>query len=147
MADHEGTTSAIAVCCDPVKDLSKTVVKGIPGMLLNGWDDPDPIEVGGQVTYTIIVTNQGTADDRNIQLECIVPDGEEFVNCGGATPGQASGATVTFAPLPTLAPKARAEWKVTVRGTKVGDVRFKVTLKSAVTTSGVVEETESTHIY
>ena len=53
---------------------------------------------------------------------------------------------VTFAPLARLAPQAKAEYRVIVKGTKAGDVRFKVDLISDQMTSPA-SETESTHIY
>jgi hypothetical protein len=56
------------------------------------------------------------------------------------------GKTVTFAPLPSLVPKATATYQVVVRGMKAGDVRFGVELTSDQMTSPATE-TESTHIY
>lgn len=121
-------------------------VKGVPAILLECVDDPDPIEVGGNVTYTITVTNQGTAVGTNITVQCKLPPEQEFVSANGPTNGSAEGRNVTFAPLATLAPKAAAVYKVTVKGTGVGDVRFGVELRSDQIESPVME-TESTHIY
>lgn len=121
-------------------------VKGIPAILLECVDDPDPIEIGGQMTYTITVTNQGTETGTKIVVECTLPDEEEFVKTGGATEGKADGKTVKFAPLATLAPKAKAVFTVTVKGVKEGDARFRVNLSSEQIETPVME-TESTHIY
>lgn len=122
-------------------------VQGVPAVLLECVDDPDPIEVGGQVTYTIAVTNQGTAMDSNVRLVCTLPPELEFVKCGGATEAKADGATVKFAPLASLAPKARAEWKLTAKGVKTGDVRFRVEMQTDQIGTTPVMETESTHVY
>ncbi len=65
---------------------------------------------------------------------------------GNLFQGEITGKTIRFAALPALSPKARAVWKVKVRGLKEYDVRFKTVLTTDQTTSPV-EETESTHIY
>lgn len=121
-------------------------IKGIPAILLECVDDNDPIEVGADLTYTITVTNQGSQTDSNVTIKCTLPPEQQFVRAGGATNATNSGSDVNFTPLPTLAPKARATWTVTVKGTKPGDSRFKVVLTSDQTTSPVFE-TESSHIY
>ncbi|MFO0837149.1 MAG: DUF11 domain-containing protein [Phycisphaerae bacterium] len=129
---------AVAACEFPVK--------GIPAILLECVDDPDPIEVGTPTTYTIVVTNQGSETGTNIAIECTLPAEEEFVKAGGATEAKADGKLVKFAPLPTLAPKAKATFTVQVKGTTAGDVRFKVSMKSDQIDSPVME-TEATRVY
>ena len=134
--------------CAEAQAECETVVKGIPAILIEVVDEPDPVEVGEQTTYTITVTNQGSSVGTNIRVECIVPDGEEFVSVDGPinVPATVDGKTIRFAPLPALAPKARASWHVRVRGVREGDLRFKTTMISDQMTSPV-EETESTNIY
>lgn len=121
-------------------------VQGIAAILLECVDDPDPIEIGGQTTYTITVTNQGSEIGTNIRVDCTLPGEQELVKAGGATEGRADGKTVRFAPLASLAPKAEAVYTVTVKGVKEGDARFGVSLMSDQIKTPVME-TESTHIY
>ena len=132
--------------CAEAQATCELTVKGVAAILLECVDDPDPIEVGGQMTYTITVTNQGTATDTNIAVVCTLPPEEEFVKTGGATGGRAEGKKVTFAPLATLAPKAKAVFTVTVKGVKEGDARFRIDLTSDQIQMPVME-TESTHVY
>ena len=122
-------------------------VKGVPAILLQSFDDPDPIEVGGTTTYTIIITNQGSMTDTNIRVSAIVPDEEAYVSSDGPTKATVDGKSVKFGVLPKLEPKANATWKVVVKGLKTADVRFKVLLSSDATGDVPVEKTESTHIY
>ena len=56
------------------------------------------------------------------------------------------GNTVTFQPLPSLAPKAKATWRVTVKALKAGDVRFTAVMNTDQLTRPV-QETEATHLY
>lgn len=138
-------TATVTWCAEAVAKCHMEI-KGIPAILLECVDDPDPIEVGGQLNYTITVTNQGTATDTNITVVCTLPPEQEFVKAGGAATAAAEGKSVKFVPVPTLAPKAAATFTVTVKGIKAADSRFKVSMKSDQTDSPV-EETESTHIY
>lgn len=139
-------TATVTYCAES-RAACEFPVKGIPAILLEMGDDPDPIEIGNSTTYTIVVTNQGTAVDTNINVTAIIPAEEDYASSDGVTKGKIEGRTLTFAPLATLAPKAKATWKVVVKGNKEADVRFKVVLKSDATGDVPVEKTESTHIY
>ncbi len=137
--------SVRAVCAEARAQTSMDV-RGIPAILLECEDDPDPVEIGTKTIYTIAVTNQGSATGTGIVIACTIPEGEEYLDAVGPTPASVEGKMVRYSALPSLAPKARATYKVTVRGTKTGDLRFKVVLTSD-QTDAPVEETESTHIY
>ncbi|MCZ6682566.1 MAG: DUF11 domain-containing protein [Planctomycetota bacterium] len=139
------TATATAYCAEASAS-AEMKVEGIPAILLECVDNPDPIEIDGNVTYTITVTNQGSAVGTNIAIVCTLPKEQEHVSSTGPTKAVSKGKKVTFAPLATLAPKASVVYKVTVKGIAEGDVRFKVSLNSDQMTSPA-EETESTRIY
>lgn len=140
------TATASAVCADAVKATIQTQIKGVPAILLEVVDITDPIKVGSDVTYRITVTNQGSAVGTNIVIKAMLESEMEYVSSAGATQGSFAGNTVTFAPLPSLNPRTRASWEVTVKAKAVGDVRFKTTMRSDQLTRDV-EETESTNFY
>ena len=137
---------ASCVCADPVTTSCTTDVNGIPAVLLEVIDVEDPIPTGGDETYIIRVTNQGTLADTNIVITCDLESEMEYVSNSGATSGSHSAGRVTFAPLPSLAPKDVAEWRLIVRAVSPGDVRFRVTMETDELTRPV-EETEATHFY
>ncbi len=139
------TARAEAYCAETAASATLTVA-GISAILLEVVDDPDPIEVGGAVTYTIEVTNQGSAPSTNIVIDCALPAELQYVSASGPARGMVDGQNIRFAPLATLAPRARVTYTVVATGTREADARIKVTMKSDQTTSPV-EETESTHIY
>jgi uncharacterized repeat protein (TIGR01451 family) len=139
------TATARAICAEATDDASMEI-KGVPAILLEVIDVEDPIEIGGSVTYVITVTNQGSAEGTNIVIECTVPPEEDHMSSTGPTTAAVDGKTVKFAPLAMLAPQAKATYRVVVKGTEVGDVRFRVKLTSDQMDSPV-EETESTHVY
>lgn len=140
------TVKASAVCADTVTATAKTQVKGIPAILLEVIDLTDPIRIGEDVTYRIMVTNQGSATGTNIAIKAMLESQMQYVSNAGATRGSYAGDTITFTPLPSLAPKARASWEVVVKAKAVGDIRFKVQMNSDQLDRDV-EETESTHFY
>jgi len=137
---------AATAYCAKGSDQAVTEVRGIPAILLECVDLEDPVELGTKATYVITVTNQGSALGTNIVVQCTLPKEQEFVSATGPTKETAVGKTVTFAPLGSLAPKAKATYRVVVKGVGTGDVRFKVSLTSDQMTSPA-EETESTNIY
>jgi len=145
-----GTLRAAATvegaCAEQVADGCETEVRGIPAILLEVVDATDPIMVGDNVTYIITVTNQGSAPGTGIKIVCELPAEQGFVNAGGATNATRTGQTVTFAPLPSLAPGAKATFRITVKANAAGDVRFKTSMHSDQFTRPI-EETESTNFY
>lgn len=137
--------SATGLCADAATSSASTEIKGIPALLIEVIDIYDPIEVGANETYQIVVTNQGSATAHNIKLVAEL-EGMTFVSGNGPTNVSAMGDTVNIEPLATLAPKANATWNVIVTGVKAGDLRFKVIMTGDDLTRSV-EETESTHVY
>lgn len=141
--DNLATVSAM---CAKGSAKAVTAVRGISAILLECVDAPDPIEVGSLETYTITVTNQGTAVGTNIVIKCTLPAEQRFISAIAPTKEVAEGQTITFAPLKSLAPKAKATYKIVIKALKAGDVRFAVSLTSDQLKTPV-DETESTHQY
>jgi uncharacterized repeat protein (TIGR01451 family) len=137
---------ATVTYCVEASDECELDVQGVPAILLECVDDPDPIEVGGNVTYTITVTNQGTAVGTNIVIVCTLPSELEHVDSRGPTDASIDGNRISFAPVASIAPKANVVYKVTVKGVSIGDVRFHVEMQSDQIGEPVME-TEATRVY
>lgn len=152
IADQAGqfrnVANARGYCCEAAAE-APLVVRGIPAVLLEVVDENDPDEIGTDEEYLITVTNQGSAPATNIRIICEVQPEADYLSSRGEGGMQAavSGKTVTFAPLPSLAPKAQARFYVVVKGTREGDTRFKVTLFTNETGERPIEETEATRFY
>lgn len=124
-----------------------TSVEGVAALLLEVTDSPDPVEIGTQTTYSILVTNQGTANASNIKIAATVPDGMEYVSSTGSTARLVVlGKLVDFDPIPILTPKENLVFTVTVKGVQPGDLRFRVEMNADQLTGPVLEE-ESTKLY
>ncbi len=143
---YSNVASVSAICAESVKASAKTEVMGIAAILLEVIDVSDPIEVGKNETYIVTVTNQGSAPDTDVTVKCKLEDTMQFVSAGGATSGSFADGVVTFQALGSLAPKAKASWKVEVKSIKAGDVRFTTSLTSKQLGREVME-TEATNFY
>jgi uncharacterized repeat protein (TIGR01451 family) len=135
-----------AVCADQKIAQASTALTGIPAILLEVQDTPDPVRVGDQTTYTIEVTNQGTAAGTNIKLVCTMEDPMDFISASGQTKEKVDGKTITFGTIPSLPPKTKLTYKVTVKAKSPADVRFKTSMTSD-QLGRPVEETEATNFY
>jgi uncharacterized repeat protein (TIGR01451 family) len=122
------TPTARGSCAPPVQGQCSVRIRGVAGILLEVIDLEDPIEVGHEVTYRIRVLNQGSAPLRAIAMKCTVPEMQEYLSGDGVTAVRAENRVVTMDPLPELAPKAEASWRVAVKASRAGDARFKVEL-------------------
>lgn len=146
IGDVRNIATARAYCADNVSAEAITSIQGIPAILLEVVDLTDPIEIGNETVYQITVTNQGSSPDTNITVQCGLEDQMQYVSSSGATPGVAEGQTIAFSPVPSLAPGAKASWRVRIKAVGTGDVRFTVNMNSDQLQRDV-RETESTNFY
>ncbi len=146
MTAAKNTVTATASCAEPATVSAETQLVGIPAILLEVTDNPDPVIVGSETTYTIVVTNQGSALATNVKIVCDLEEQMEFISATGVTNGTLEGSKITFEPLASLAAKAKAPYTVKIKAKSEADVRFKVTLTSD-QIKRTVEETESSNFY
>ena len=123
-----------------------TLWRGFGAILLEVIDTDDPLQDEVETTYIIKVTNQGTANDRNIKIKAEFPF--EIVPLAVKSPvkGWVQDKVVQFEPYLQLAPKQTIEYQIRAKGKEPGDGRVKVYLTSDLLRTPVVEE-ESTHVY
>ena len=121
-------------------------MEGIAAILLEVVDVDDPVEVGIETFYEILVTNQGTDFARAVRIVATVPEGMAIISADGPTAGRLDGRTVRFAELRKLAPRADAIYRVKVRASKPGDFRIEVKVTTE-TLKAPVMELESTKVY
>lgn len=130
-------------CAAAVSTSCESKVVGVAAILLEKADDPDPVAIGDTTTYTVKVTNQGSADDSNVKV--VVTIAPELVPVSSSE-GSIDGQTVTFPTVPQLAAKAVVTYKIVAKGVKAGDGHTKFTLSSAILSSPISAE-ESTTVY
>lgn len=129
---------------------ARTIVEGLPALLIELANTENPIEVGAETAYQLRVVNTGTKTETGIEIACMLPDQLEFVDkgakCNTALRYRIEGRQVTFEPLPRLAPKEDVIYSIQVRAIAAGDVRFRARIKSDGLREPVLRE-ESTRIY
>jgi uncharacterized repeat protein (TIGR01451 family) len=123
-----------------------TRVEGIAAILLEVVDVDDPVEVGAETYYEVLVTNQGTDFARNVAITATVPRGMQILGSRGPSKGKVNGRIITFTPLPKLAPRADAIYRIKVRTNKPGDLRIEVQVTTDLLKVPVME-LESTMVY
>ncbi len=124
----------------------KTEVLGAPALLLEAIDTADPIVVGETTSYVIVVGNQGSVPATNVKITATGPAEIVVTDAQGPVNHQKTAQQVTFE-AHTIPPKGTAEYRVTIRGVKAADVRFRVQLTADQLTAGPVHEEESTNVF
>ena len=134
VASAEGQSARAEAC---------TLWRGVGAILVEVVDDPDPILIGNQTTYTVRITNQGSADLVNINTTAAFPANIAPV---ATQQGTVTGQNVRFQTIPRLAAKGVVEFRLTARGVSVGDARVKFTFTEDGLSAPVIEE-ESTRVF
>ncbi len=141
----EFNSSAVCEGVPPLSSSCSTEIIGLPALLLEKSDNPDPVAVGSNTLYTVKVTNQGSAPDRNIAITIIVDSQLAPVT---ADPAEAiiQGQTVTFPVVASLAAKQVVTCTLIARGVQAGDAHTRFVVNSQMLSSPLTAE-ESTTVY
>ncbi len=133
-----------------------TRFEGVSAVGVEVTDSRDPLPVGQETTYTVVVVNQGSAPVTNVQVKAVIPPGLTLVGATGPSDpppkdrlpeATAEGQPLPFAPLKTLAPGKEARYQLTVRALRAGDLRFRVEITADQLEAGPVREQESTQVF
>ena len=108
-------------------------------------DDADPIEIGSEATYEIVITNRGSRDDSDVKLQMMLPPGLQLVASEAEASTNDRG-LIAFAPTLSLPAGKDAIHRVRVRGVAAGTHVVKAIVTSAQATTPVTKE-ESTMVY
>jgi len=141
------TATATALGTPQVSTSFSTDVQGIPALLLVVNDVNDPVPIGGNEIYKVIIKNQGSLAATDVLVQCRLEDTMELVSTEGPTKddGVKKG-VITFKPLNSLGVGKTATWTVVVKAKAEGDVRFGANVKCK-QLQRQVSEFESTEFY
>ncbi len=144
-AREEGVAQAV-VEANTAETSIATSVLTFPALVLEMVDLEDPISAGQETVYRIVVRNQGSGPDNDVQISMDLPDQFEFVEASGSTEVEAEGNKLTFASVETLEPNQRVTWDVRVLAKEPGDVRNRADLTSEYLGDDPVSSEEPTRI-
>jgi uncharacterized repeat protein (TIGR01451 family) len=119
---------------------------GVSAVLLELTDSDDPIELGAETSYSVVIRNQGTVPVTQARLLARAGPHLEIARVSGPADSHRDGATVTSDPF-VIQPDSEVQFLFRVRALRVGDARFKVDLSADQLTAGPVREEESTQVY
>jgi uncharacterized repeat protein (TIGR01451 family) len=142
--------AATSVCGENKENRAQAVaqtqveVLSLAALAIGVADEQDPVPVGKQVTYLVSVVNEGTAADQNVKVTAKLPPSLEFVQADGQSEVTNEGGNLTFAPVETLEPGAKAEWRVVVKAKEPGNVRFEMDVTSDKSADNVTAEEPTT---
>lgn len=140
------TATASASCVAAASTECTTEIAGIPAVLLEVIDTVDPVEVGSDTTFVVSATNQGSSPDTNLKVVATLPPSMQFVSGSGSTQVVAVGQSVTMSAVASLAPGAKAEWRIVVKAKSAQDARSRWEMTSDQFKVPVIE-TESSNLY
>jgi uncharacterized repeat protein (TIGR01451 family) len=121
-------------------------IEGLAAIDFEVLDQEDPIEVGGETTYEIRVTNQGTKAATNVSIVATLPPGINLIAANGETTHSIQSGSVVFAPIASLAPKADTVYRLQVQVAQPGDLRLAVEIQTDDLAQPIRKE-ESTRVF
>ncbi len=144
----EQTLQITTVASQGLEDRAEkqVLVEGLTALSFEVTDVEGLIEVGSETTYDVVVSNQGSKTATNVQVVAIMPAGLRVISGQGSTQHTIKGDRIFFAPLPQLAPKAEATYRIQAQGTRPGDQRVRVMIQSDDLQQPITKEV-STRVY
>lgn len=121
-------------------------IEGLAAIDFEVIDQEDPIEVGGETTYEIRVTNQGTKAATNVRIVTTLPPGMNLISASGETNHSIQAGSVAFEPIASLAPKADTVYRLQVQVAQPGDLRLGVEIQTDDLAQPIRKE-ESTRVF
>jgi uncharacterized repeat protein (TIGR01451 family) len=124
---------------------AETDISGPGALHLELVDTLDPVLVGEDTHYTILVRNQGDGPVTNIRLTAVAPPELDIIQVKGAVNTRKAGQEIVVDAF-DLTPKSETVFRITAQAVKSGFVRFAVTLTADQFPAGVIREEEGTNI-
>jgi hypothetical protein len=121
-------------------------VEGLAAINFQLSDVNDPIEVDGQTSYEVRITNQGSKAASNVRLVALLPAEMKALSAEGPVRYKIDGQRIVFEPLKQLAPKADTSFSFKVQGLEPGDLRVRVQITTDEIREPITKE-ESTRVY
>ncbi|MCH9789578.1 MAG: DUF11 domain-containing protein [Planctomycetes bacterium] len=108
----------------------QTRIEGTAQLVLDISDLDDPVEIGTETGYKVVVKNDGSKSASNVSISCELPPGVHLISATGPTQYIAENGGVVFKSLGDLAPGDSISYQVIVQGTVEGNHRFRARLAS-----------------
>lgn len=107
-----------------------TEVISVPALAIAVVDEQDPVGVDQEVTYRVVLKNEGTAPAKDLNVRINLPEELSFISAEGPTKADTEEQSVKFKTVKTLNAGDEVTWQLRVKAEKSGDVRFPVHVTS-----------------
>jgi uncharacterized repeat protein (TIGR01451 family) len=121
-------------------------IAGLAAINFQLSDVNDPIEAGGQTSYEVRVTNQGSKAASNVRVVALLPREMKAISAEGPVHYTIEGGRVVFEPLKQLAPKADTSYTIKVQALEPGDLRLRVQITTDEIREPITKD-ESTRVF
>ena len=105
-------------------------VEGLPELQFSVTDTEDPLDVGGETVYEVLILNKGSQAASQVRLAVDFPLELQPLRGSGTTAVQVNGQNAIGEPIARIAPGEKAIYKLTARGVRPGEPRIRVQLTS-----------------
>ena len=105
-------------------------VEGVASLVIDIVDSEDPVEAGGETTYRIRLSNEGSKSASNVVLACEMPSGVNLLGARGTTEHRPQGGGIVFGGIRALPPGKSVVYEVQIRSSQVGSHRFRARVTS-----------------
>ncbi len=105
-------------------------VTGMSSLTYRVTAQTDSVEAGQEAVYEILLSNRGTKETTNVNLQIQLPEGMDAVEADGPTRYQLQAGGISFLPLSRIAPKEEVLYKLKTRCNTPGDQRIRVEVSS-----------------
>ncbi len=109
-------------------------------------DDNDPIEIDGQTTYLVRLTNTGTRLDEEVQVMIELPSGSRILQVNAPVAYKETQQGLIFEPIGQMRAKDQHQFRFSVQLAREGVQIARAHVKSKLRPTPVVKE-ESTEVY
>lgn len=122
------------------------IVTGGVNLSVSVADQRDPVAVGNETTYEILVTNNANRPDQQVALAVTLPQQLVLNQVGTAGPSQSfvQGNAVRFAPVAEIRPGETLTYRIRARALQPGDARIRVELTSTASPTPITAEETTT---
>lgn len=86
----------------------------------------DTVETGSEALFNIVLSNKGTKEATEVQMQIDLAPGMEVVNMEGPTRYTQQGSTLIFAPISKIGPREETTYKLRLKCSVQGDQRLSV---------------------
>jgi hypothetical protein len=112
----------------------------VPALSVRVTGPAEPVAAGAEATWAVHVLNQGSAAGVNIRLTAWLPEGLQPLAGEGPSAGRVVQQQVLFEPLPQLAPRQEAVYRLRAKSRGSGDGRIRVEVASPSLPAPLTEE-------